>query len=58
LDSHALARPPRIEYENAYYHVMNRGAAHEAILHDDGDRKNFINILDEAHQQFGLEVHA
>jgi len=53
-----MARPQRIEYENAYYHVMNRGSGREAIFHDDGDRKNFINILDEAHQQFGLEVHA
>jgi putative transposase len=53
-----MARPQRIEYENAYYHVMNRGAGRDDIFHDDVDREHFLNVIDEAHQQFGLEVHA
>ncbi|MDF1828124.1 MAG: transposase [Legionellaceae bacterium] len=53
-----MARPQRIEYENAYYHVMNRGAGRENIFHDDIDRKAFLNVIDEAYIQFGLEVHA
>tara|TARA_R110002126_G_scaffold291591_1_gene453999 strand:+ start:1846 stop:2811 length:966 start_codon:yes stop_codon:yes gene_type:complete len=53
-----MARPQRIEFENAYYHVMNRGAGRENIFHDDIDRKNFLSVIDEAHKQFGLEVHA
>jgi len=53
-----MARPQRIEYDNAYYHVMNRGAGRKNIFHDDIDRKNFLSLIDEAHKQFGLEVHA
>ena len=53
-----MSRPQRIEYENAYYHVMNRGAGREAIFHDDVDRKNFLSVIDEAHRRFGLEIHA
>ena len=28
-----MPRPVRIEYENAYYHVMNRGRNHDTIFH-------------------------
>jgi putative transposase len=52
-----MTRPQRIEFENAYYHVMNRGAGRDNIFHDDVDRKNFLNVIDEAYERFGLEVH-
>jgi len=28
-----MPRAIRIEYENAYYHVMNRGRGHKTIFH-------------------------
>jgi len=34
-----MARPLRIEYPGAYYHVMNRGLARRNIFLDDNDRQ-------------------
>ena len=53
-----MTRPLRIEYEGAYYHVMNRGRGRQAIFHDEEYFNAFLNTLAEAHQRFGLEVHA
>ncbi|MDD4117017.1 MAG: addiction module toxin RelE, partial [Kiritimatiellae bacterium] len=33
-----MARPPRIEFENALYHVTSRGNARQVIFHTDDDR--------------------
>jgi len=30
-----MPRPERIEYENAYYHVMNRGKKRQIMYHGD-----------------------
>lgn len=30
-----MSRPLRIEYANAWYHVMNRGSVQQAISHTD-----------------------
>ena len=40
-----MARPARIEYEGAFYHVMNRGNRREDIFLDDNDRQKFYKIL-------------
>ncbi len=53
-----MSRPQRIEFEDAYYHVMNRGARRCDIFDDDIDRRSFLDILGEASQRFSLEVHA
>ena len=34
-----MARPLRIEYPGAFYHIMNRGQRRDAIVDDDYDRK-------------------
>ena len=39
-----MARPLRIEYPGAYYHVINRGNNQEKIFKNNRDRKNFSNI--------------
>ncbi len=39
-----MPRTPRVEYENAVYHVMARGDRREAIVHDDGDRQLFSTL--------------
>ncbi len=51
-----MPRPLRIEYENAYYHVMNRGRARQKIFHSEVYYEVFLNTLEEAHQRFGVEI--
>jgi len=40
-----MARPLRIEYPGAAYHVMARGNQGRAIFADDVDRKRFLATL-------------
>ncbi len=42
-----MARPLRIEFPGALYHVTSRGDRQEAIFEDDGDRQSFLSILGE-----------
>ena len=42
-----MARPLRIEYPGALYHVTSRGDRQEAIFDDDQDRTTFLNVLSE-----------
>ena len=47
-----MARPLRLEYEGALYHVTARGNAKQRIFLDDIDRKRFLQLLgDEIDQQ-------
>ena len=40
-----MARPLRVEFDSALYHVTSRGNAREDIFHDDADGKAFLVIL-------------
>ena len=51
-----MPRSLRIEYENAYYHVMNRGRARQKIFHDKKYFEAFLTTLSETHQRFGVEI--
>ena len=42
-----MARPLRVEFDGALYHVTSRGNAREDIFDEDGDRKAFLEILGE-----------
>lgn len=53
-----MARPLRIEYPGAWYHVMNRGLGRRKIFLSDPDRKSFLHLLEEISKMFQLEVHA
>ena len=53
-----MSRPQRIIYEDAYYHVMNRGAGRQKIFNTRIDREIFLQTLGEACQQFRIDVHA
>ena len=53
-----MPRAERIEYEDAYYHVMNRGRDRQMIFHGKSYYNVFIEGLAEAHYRFGVEVHA
>ncbi len=51
-----MPRPLRIEYENAYYHVMNRGRARQKVFHSEVYYEAFLNTLEEAQQRFRVEI--
>jgi putative transposase len=53
-----MTRPLRIEYEDAYYHVMNRGRDRQCIFPDANYYDDFLACIDEAHKRFGIEIHA
>ena len=53
-----MTRPLRIEYEDAYYHVMNRGRGRQRIFHSDDYYQAFLRCLAEVYERFGVETHA
>ena len=53
-----MSSTTRIEYENAYYHIMNQGRGRQVIFHEDLYYKLFLLTLSEAHHRFGLQIHA
>src|ERR671924_2148265 len=53
-----MARPLRIQYDGALYHVTSRGNERKWIFRDDFDRKLFLNILSQINQRFNWLCHA
>ena len=53
-----MARPLRIEYPDALYHVVSRGNARQRIFFDDKDRRIFLNMIENAVQTHHLLCHA
>jgi len=53
-----MPRPTRIEYENAFYHVMNRGKGRQAIFHDKNYYDAFLDTLKESHTRFDAVIHS
>ncbi|HPA18126.1 MAG TPA: transposase [Verrucomicrobiae bacterium] len=53
-----MARPIRVEFEGAVYHVMARGNERREIFRSARDRGLFLETLEEAVLRFGLLVHA
>ncbi len=52
-----MARPLRIAYPGAVYHVTSRGNARQRIVRDDNDRKRFIQTLADMVEQYGVLCH-
>ena len=53
-----MARPLRIEFEGALYHLTSRGNAGEKIFFTESDRQAFLDILGEAVKRYGWICHA
>jgi len=53
-----MPRPIRIEYPNAFYHVMNRGRGRQNIFHSQNYFVSFLNCLSEANKKFDIVIHA
>lgn len=52
-----MARPLRIEYPGAFYHVMNRGQGGEEIFIGERDRRRFLHYLEKTVEQYSIVVH-
>jgi hypothetical protein len=53
-----MARPIRVEFEGAVYHVTARGNERKRIYRDEADRRSFLGTLEEAVEMYGLSLHA
>jgi putative transposase len=53
-----MARPLRIEYSGALYHVTARGNARQAIFLDDADRQRFLRVIEQVVSRLHLLLHA
>jgi len=52
-----LARPLRIEFPNAFYHVTSRGNERKTVFRNNGDRERFLTYLESAHHRYGAILH-
>ena len=53
-----MARPLRIEYPGALYHLTSRGNAQEDIFREDADREAFLAVLAAVVERFGWRLYA
>ena len=53
-----MARPLRLEYAGAVYHVMARGNQGQRICADDADRRLWLATLKDAWRRTGWRLHA
>ncbi len=53
-----MARPLRVEYKGAVYHILSRGNRAEFIFKEDADKEYFLRILQKAVEKYGIELYA
>jgi REP element-mobilizing transposase RayT len=53
-----MARPLRVEFPGAVYHVTSRGNAKQAIFIDDEDKSRFFDVLSIVVERFNWLCHA
>lgn len=53
-----MARPLRIEYEGAVYHITSRGNARQDIFLDERDRLSFVTVLGNVVARYNWGCHA
>jgi len=51
-----MARPLRIQFENAYYHVTCRGNSGQEIFSYDADRLTFLDLLERSSDIYQTEI--
>ena len=52
-----MARPLRIEYAGAFYHVMHRGNAGADIFKSVRDREKFLEYVGKAVERYQIKIH-
>jgi len=53
-----MARPLRIEYPDAFYHITSRGNERKDIFKTQKDREQFLSYLESAADRYGAVIHA
>ncbi len=53
-----MARPLRIEYDGALYHVTSRGNERKLVFKDDTDRNIFLDTLHKVNKRYNWLCHA
>lgn len=53
-----MARPLRVEYPGALYHITSRGNEKKSIFRDDDDREIFLNTLESVNERYKWLCHA
>jgi REP element-mobilizing transposase RayT len=53
-----MARPLRIQYPGAVYHVMNRGGSRQRVFLDEQDYQGFLKTIGEVHDRWAVDVFA
>ena len=53
-----MARPLRINYSGAFYHVTSRGNERKNVFKSKRDREKFFEYLDSATQRYDAVIHA
>lgn len=53
-----MPRPLRIEFENAWYHVMNRGLNRQPIFWKKSHKFLFYTLLNEIVDRYKIEIHS
>jgi REP element-mobilizing transposase RayT len=53
-----MARPLRIAYPGAFYHVTSRGNEQKDVFKSQKDREKFLEYLASATQRYGALIHA
>jgi len=53
-----MARPLRIQFPGALYHLTNRGNERKPIFRDDDDRRAFLEILQQALDTYSVVLHS
>jgi REP element-mobilizing transposase RayT len=53
-----MARPLRIQYEGAFYHVTSRGNAKNSIFLEEDDRLAFLDVLSSVNERYHWLCHA
>lgn len=53
-----MARPLRIEYPDAFYHVTSRGNEQKDVFRNRRDREQFLSYLQSATERYDAVIHA
>ena len=52
-----MARPLRIEYSGAFYHITSRGNERRDVFKSQRDREKFLSYLESATERYGAAIH-
>ncbi len=52
-----MARPLRIEYPGAFYHITSRGNEGKRIFQSNRDMERYLSYLESAYERYGAVIH-